>query len=106
MWHHYRTKTQPCQTNSVSEREGLILERILAGATVYNGLEAFGASARIYHARSLSFSKDAPIMVNVIGTDDHIQKLIPHLDLMITGGLVASSKVTVIRYSQLKQEAK
>src|SRR5271156_3618505 len=28
MWHHYRTKTQPCQTNSVTEREGLILERI------------------------------------------------------------------------------
>jgi PII-like signaling protein len=45
-------------------------------------------------------------MVSVIDTEDQIQKLIPHLDLMITGGLVASSKVTVIRYSQLKQEAK
>jgi PII-like signaling protein len=77
-----------------------------AGATVYRGLEGFGASARTYHARSHSFSKDAPIMVSVIDTEDQIQKLIPHLDLMITGGLVASSKVTVIRYSQLKQEAR
>src|ERR1700683_4053465 len=41
----------------------------LAGATVYRGLEGFGASARIYHARSLSFSKDAPIMVSVIDTE-------------------------------------
>jgi uncharacterized protein len=78
----------------------------LAGATVYRGIEGFGASARIYHARSLSFSKDAPIMVCVIDTEDQIQKLVPHLDLMITGGLIASSNVTVIRYSQLKQEAK
>jgi uncharacterized protein len=78
----------------------------LAGATVYRGLEGFGASTRIYHARSLSFSKDEPIMASVIDTEDQIQKLIPHLDLMITGGLVASSKVTVIRYSQLKQIAK
>jgi Uncharacterized ACR, COG1993 len=50
--------------------------------------------------------RDAAITVSVIDTEDQIQKLIPHLDLMITGGLVASSKVTVIRYSQLKQEAK
>src|ERR1700685_1158506 len=78
----------------------------MAGAIVYRGLEGFGASARIYHARSLSFSKDAPIMVNVIDTEDQIQKLIPHLDQMIAGGLVASSQVEVIRYSRGKQDAK
>jgi PII-like signaling protein len=77
----------------------------LAGAIVYRGLEGFGASTRIYHARTLSFSKDAPIMVSVIDTEDQIQKLIPHLDRMISGGLVASSGVRVIRYSRLKQEA-
>ena len=38
----------------------------LRGAIVYRGLEGFGASARIYHARSLSISKNAPIMVSVI----------------------------------------
>ena len=78
----------------------------IAGATVYRGLEGFGASARIYHARSLSFSKEVPIMVSVIDTEDQIQQLIPHLDRMITGGLIASSSVKAIRYSQLKDEAK
>ncbi len=71
----------------------------LAGAIVYRGLEGFGASARIYHARSLSISKNAPIMVSVIDREDQIQKLLPHLDQMITGGLVASSFVEVVRYS-------
>jgi hypothetical protein len=78
----------------------------IAGATVYRGLEGFGASARIYHARSLSFSKEVPIMVSVIDTEDQIQQLIPHLDRMITGGLVASSNVKAIRYSRSKEGAK
>jgi uncharacterized protein len=72
----------------------------LAGAIVYRGLEGFGDSARIYHARSLSISKNAPIMVSVIDTEDKIQMLIPHLDRMIEGGLVASSTVDIIRYSR------
>ena len=72
----------------------------IAGAIVYRGLEGFGASARIYHARSLSISKNAPIMVSVIDTEEQIQKLIPHLDQMIAGGLIASSTVEVIRYSR------
>jgi len=71
----------------------------LAGAIVYRGLEGFGASARIHHARTLSISKNAPIMVSVIDTEEQIQKLIPHLDRMIGGGLVAISSVEVIRYS-------
>ena len=72
----------------------------LAGAIVYRGVEGFGASARIYHARSLSISKNAPIMVSVIDTEEKIQTLIPHLDQMIDGGLIASSTVEVIRYSR------
>ena len=74
----------------------------LAGATVYRGMEGFGASARIHHARSLSISKNAPIMVSVVDTEERIQSLIPHLDRMIAGGLVASSKVHVIHYSRTK----
>lgn len=73
----------------------------LAGATVLRGIEGFGASARIYHARTLSFSKLAPVMVTVIDTEEQIQKLIPYLDQMIQGGLVASSRVDVIRYTRI-----
>jgi uncharacterized protein len=72
----------------------------LLGATVLRGVEGFGASARIYHARSLSISKNAPVTVNVIDTAEQIEKLLPHLDQMIVGGLVVSSTVDVIRYSR------
>src|SRR5271170_2900952 len=72
----------------------------VASAIVYRGVEGFGASARIYHARSLSISKNAPVMVTVIDTEEQIQKLIPYLDQMIEGGLIASSGVEAIRYTR------
>jgi uncharacterized protein len=76
------------------------MELGLSGAIVFRGVEGFGASARIYHARSLSISKNAPVMITVIDTEEQIQKLIPHLDEMIEGGLVASSSVEAIRYTR------
>jgi PII-like signaling protein len=76
------------------------MELGIAGATVYRGIEGFGASARIYHAHGLSVSKNAPVTVSVIDTEEQIQKLIPHLDRMIAGGLIASSKVEAIRYTK------
>ena len=76
----------------------------LAGATVYRGLEGFGASARIHHSHSLSISRNAPVMVSIIDREEQIQKLLPHLDMMIAGGLVALSTVDAIRYSRSKQD--
>jgi PII-like signaling protein len=76
------------------------MELGIAGATVYRSIEGFGASGRIYHAHRLSVSKHVPVMVSVIDTEEQIQKLIPHLDQMIAGGLIASSKVEAIRYTK------
>ena len=76
------------------------MELGIGGATVLRGIAGFGASARIYHARSMSISKTAPVMVTVIDTEEQIARLLPHLDQMIQGGLVASSRVKAIRYSR------
>jgi PII-like signaling protein len=68
----------------------------MAGAIVYRGIEGYGASARIRHARTLS--KDAPIMLSIIDTEEQIRLLLPHLDVMVEEGLIAMSQVEVIRY--------
>ena len=80
------------------------MELGIAGATVYRGLEGFGASARIFHGGLLSISKHCPIMMTVIDTEEQIQKLGPHLDRMIAGGLIASSSVEAIRYTRSTQD--
>ena len=38
-------------------------------------------------------------MLTVIDTEEQIEKLIPHLDTMVEEGLIAMSRVEVIRYS-------
>jgi PII-like signaling protein len=72
----------------------------MAGAIVYRGIEGYGTSTRIRHASHWKFSKDAPIMLSIIDKEEQIAKLIPHLDEMIEEGLIAMSRVEVIRYSR------
>lgn len=72
----------------------------MAGAIVYRGIEGYGTSTRIRHASHWIFSKDAPIMLSIIDTEEQIEKLIPYLDGMVEEGLVAMSRVEAIRYSR------
>jgi hypothetical protein len=72
----------------------------IAGATVYRGIEGFGASTTIHRSGLWSLSSDAPITVSVIDKAEAIQKLIPSLDAMVAEGLVTASRVRVIRYSR------
>ncbi|MGA2377367.1 MAG: DUF190 domain-containing protein [Candidatus Sulfotelmatobacter sp.] len=69
----------------------------IAGASVFRGIEGYGASTLI-HKRHLLRSSDRPIMVSVIDTEEKIRNLIPALDEMVDEGLIAMSEVEVIRY--------
>ena len=70
----------------------------IAGATVYRGIEGYGASTMIRKSHLLRFSSDAPILVQIIDTKENIQRLLPALDEMVAEGLIAVSDVEVIKY--------
>jgi PII-like signaling protein len=70
----------------------------IAGATVFRGIEGYGASTLIRHPHWYSRSRDLPVMVSVIDTEENIRKLLPILDEMVDEGLIAMSNVEVIRY--------
>lgn len=74
------------------------LELDIAGATVYRGLEGYGASARIRKSHLLALSSDQPIMITVIDTEENVRRLVPVLDQMVGEGLIAMSDVEVIKY--------
>jgi uncharacterized protein len=69
----------------------------LAGATVYRGIEGYGASTRI-HRKHLLMSSDLPIVVSIIDEESKIQRFLPSVEAMVKEGLVAVSDVEVIRY--------
>ena len=77
----------------------LCMDLGLAGATVYQGLEGFGASAHIHHASLWPGSNDPPIVVSIIDREEQIARLLPRLDEMISEGVVAISDVEVVRYT-------
>ena len=70
----------------------------IAGATVFRGIEGYGASTLIHRPHLLSFSSDAPVMVSVIDSEEKIQELLPHVEMMCREGLIAISDVEVIKY--------
>src|SRR6201987_6510145 len=61
----------------------------IAGATVFRGIEGYGASTLIRRTHLLSFSSDAPVMVTVIDSEEKIQRLLPFLDQVVAEGLIA-----------------
>jgi uncharacterized protein len=71
----------------------------IAGATVYRGIEGYGASTLIRRSHIFSMTGDSPVMVQVIDTAEKIQTLLPSLDGMVSEGLIAMSDVEVIKYT-------
>ncbi len=76
----------------LARREGL------AGSTVIKGFEGFGAASRIHTAKLLRLSEDLPILIEIVDAEDKIEAFLPHLDKMVTEGLVTMEKVQVIMY--------
>ena len=78
--------------------------RDLAGATVYRGIEGYGASSRI-HRKHLLTSSDLPVMVCIIDEETKIQQFLPVLERMVYEGLIAISDVEVIRYTHREAQS-
>lgn len=74
----------------------------IAEAIVFRGIEGYGSGSRIRRSGHWSFSKDAPIQLSIIDTEEQIARLIPFLDEAVQEGVVASSSVEAIRYTQTK----
>lgn len=72
----------------------------IAEAIVFRGIEGFGSGSRIRRSGHWTFSKDAPIQLSIVDTEEQIARLLPFLDTMVEEGLVATSRVEAIRYRQ------
>jgi len=71
----------------------------IAGATVVRGIAGFGAASVLHTSHILRLSEDLPIVVEVVDTPEHIERMLPIIDDMVSEGLVTVEKVRVIKYA-------
>lgn len=89
-WHH-----QPLSTALLARlrKEGF------AGATVFHGVAGFGARSVLHTTHLLRLSEDLPVVIEIVDSQEHVDRLIPILDEMVTEGLVTLERARVIKYS-------
>jgi len=70
-----------------------------AGATVLRGVSGFGAHS-VYHSQKLlDLSADLPMIIEAVETEEKINRVMPRIDAMMSGGMITLEKVRVIRYT-------
>jgi PII-like signaling protein len=89
VWHH-----KPLYSEIVhrAHRAGL------AGASVFRGVEGFGASSLVHTSRILSLSEDLPVAIVIVDTEERVRDFLPQLDELVAEGLVILDDCEVIRY--------
>ena len=70
----------------------------LAGATVLRGIMGFGAERHLHTAKLLSLSESLPVVVEIVDSEENINKLLPYIDENLKEGLVTIEKVRVYKY--------
>ncbi|PYC80251.1 hypothetical protein C7C46_13265 [Streptomyces tateyamensis] len=68
----------------------------LAGASVFHGVEGFGASSAVHTARLLSFSADLPVAVVIVDTEPRVREFLPQLQELTGLGLVTLEQLEVV----------
>src|SRR5207245_11665932 len=75
----------------------------LAGATVWRGIEGYGAASRIHTANILRLSEDLPVIIEIVDSEEKIRAALPRLDALLEeagcGGLITLERAEIIRYT-------
>ena len=74
-----------------------------AGATVFRGIGGFGARSVLHTTLLERLSQDLPLVIEVVDTAEHLERVLPVLDEMVAEGLVTLEKARVLKYSAGKR---
>lgn len=73
----------------------------MAGATVFRGIMGYGENnRRIRTANLVELSCDLPIVIEIVDSEEYIEKLLPYLDELIQKGMITIDNVEIIKYGK------
>jgi PII-like signaling protein len=76
----------------------------IAGATVYRGILGYGVKGHTHKGGRLPFSRDLPIMISVVDSQEKLTRAIDEIEPMMQDALIVLSDVDVIRLVRSKPE--
>jgi len=69
----------------------------IAGATVYRGILGYGVKGHTHKSGRLPFSRDLPVMISVVDSEEKLAKAMTEIESMMQDGIIVLSDVDVIR---------
>lgn len=69
----------------------------IAGATVYRGILGYGAKGHTHKQNLLHTSRDLPVMIAVVETEDKLSQAAEAAEEMLQDGLIVVSDVDIVR---------
>lgn len=69
----------------------------IAGATVYLGILGYGVKGHTHKSGILPFSRDLPVMISVVDSQEKLSLAIDQIESMMQDGIIVLSDVDVIR---------
>jgi PII-like signaling protein len=70
----------------------------IRGATVIRGILGFGPASHVHTTHILRLSQDLPIIVEIVDSQENIDRILPSIEKVIGDGLITAEKVRVIKY--------
>jgi hypothetical protein len=70
----------------------------LSGATVLRGPLGFGRHSRMHTVKLAELSSDLPLVIELVDTDEAIQRFMQEVDVLVQEGLVTLEKVRIVKY--------
>ena len=78
-------------------------EMKLAGASVFRGIMGYGANSHIHSTKILRLSEDLPVLVEIVDTEDKIDRFMPFIEEVVSQGMVTQERINVKLYRYAKK---
>lgn len=69
----------------------------IAGVTVTRSVEGYGKDKKLHNAKMLDLHLSLPVIIDVIDTEENIQKALPIVTEIVNEGLVLLADITVLK---------
>jgi len=78
----------------------------LSGASVFRGIEGYGASRRLSVAASPDTIPDLPMLIEIVDDGEKLRAFLPQLDDLLEGGFVTFERVEIVLYRPMSDTPK